>query len=206
MTDWWAVGITYYEFLHGFRPFSGGTIDVIKNNVLNCELSFDSGVDKNAKSMIQEFLTCNPSDRLGGRGGIDSIRKHPNFKEPPFHIGIHLESTLRLVSGCWYYAFTMVCFSFSFFFFLSFLQDWSVKWSDIKEARNKGPVRDTSARMKGTGGSDMSRMDSVMMAARGGNGKGKGDVLPSSSSVAPSYVTMLLFQPTLSMPVKYMFI
>ena len=71
-------------------------------------MAFDSSTDKDTKDMIQGFLEPNPSDRLGGRGGIDGIRKHPNFK------------------------------------------NWSVKWSDIKEARNKGPPRDTGGKLKGT--------------------------------------------------------
>ena len=38
MTDWWAVGVTYYEMIYGVRPFSGGNMGEIKNNVLKALL------------------------------------------------------------------------------------------------------------------------------------------------------------------------
>ena len=81
MTDWWAVGITYYEMLTGCRPFGGNSLKEIADNARKCSVDWDgTTVPRETKDMIEQFLAVNPTNRLGGRGGIDAIRKHPNFK------------------------------------------------------------------------------------------------------------------------------
>jgi len=78
--DWWAVGVTYYEFLTGLRPFGGGTVDAMKREVCYCDLGFEGlNIPREAKDCIVKFLEKDPANRLGSRGGIEQIKKHAAF-------------------------------------------------------------------------------------------------------------------------------
>jgi len=135
MTDWWAVGITYYEMLTGCRPFGGSSLKEISNNAKTCSVNWDgTNVARETRDMVEAFLVVNPANRLGGRGGIDAIRKHANFQS----------------SG-------------------------GFKWDDIKNVKRPGPQRDKNGKMRGTGGANMTRMDSAMLAAGGGKPGKKGE-------------------------------
>jgi len=79
MTDWWAVGITYYEFLTGDRPFCGSTFDGLGQSVCSEEVSWDPNIARETKDFIGKLLCKDPGNRMGARGGIDAIKKHPNF-------------------------------------------------------------------------------------------------------------------------------
>lgn len=79
MIDWWAMGITYFEFLSGYRPFGGGTVADIGREVKTCEPDWPSDFGKEEKSCIKELLAKDPADRLGYRGGLDAVKRHGNF-------------------------------------------------------------------------------------------------------------------------------
>ena len=95
--DWWSMGIILYEFLVGMPPFTGDTPDDLFVNVINAAIDWpdplnDSTIDlsssacydsseqmfcPDAKSLIEQLLEHDPSQRLGTLGGAFEIRNHP---------------------------------------------------------------------------------------------------------------------------------
>mmetsp|Transcript_16845 Transcript_16845/g.26240 ORF Transcript_16845/g.26240 Transcript_16845/m.26240 type:complete len:513 (-) Transcript_16845:33-1571(-) len=80
--DWWSVGCIMFEMLIGYPPFCSDTPDETYRKIMNFEETLifpsDCNISKKARDLI-ERLICAQSDRLGTKGGIDEIRKHPFF-------------------------------------------------------------------------------------------------------------------------------
>ncbi|CAF0807085.1 unnamed protein product [Adineta ricciae] len=95
--DWWSMGIILYEFLVGVPPFTGNTPDELFVNVINGQIEWPDILDEStldlssstcfdsseqvfcpeAKSLIEQLLEHDPSQRLGTLGGALEIRAHP---------------------------------------------------------------------------------------------------------------------------------
>lgn len=84
--DWWAFGVLVYELVLGQSPFSGRSESEIFRSILSGRVYFPSGVDHDAKDLIQRLLVRNAKIRLGA-GPTDSsaLRKHPFFKHVDFN-------------------------------------------------------------------------------------------------------------------------
>eukprot|EP01094_Clydonella_sp_ATCC50884_P001086 TRINITY_DN10813_c1_g1_i3.p1 TRINITY_DN10813_c1_g1~~TRINITY_DN10813_c1_g1_i3.p1 ORF type:complete len:1472 (+),score=493.47 TRINITY_DN10813_c1_g1_i3:86-4501(+) len=81
--DWWAVGVTLFEFLTGIPPFNAETPEQIFQNILNHNIPWDEldeeDMSPEAKDLIQGLLCSEPSMRLGA-GGVDEIKRHKFFE------------------------------------------------------------------------------------------------------------------------------
>ena len=86
--DWWACGIMMYEFLTGRAPF-GDSSDLTKFEILNNinagKIKWHSSINKNAKALIQNLLSPDPSKRF----------KFSHIKESPWMEGISFDDILN---------------------------------------------------------------------------------------------------------------
>merc|ERR1711920_253138 len=81
--DWWAFGILAYEMIEGDSPFKHRVPKMLFDKVLKEEPEFSGRFTEEAKDLISQLLTKDPSKRLGcrsGSGGVDEIKNHPFFK------------------------------------------------------------------------------------------------------------------------------
>ncbi|KAF9343344.1 hypothetical protein BGX26_005880 [Mortierella sp. AD094] len=82
--DWWALGVIFYECIYNQRPFLTENIAELKRAISNQTIEYPpkETISQECVSMIQGFLTRDPAERLGvrGGGGMDEIRLQPFFK------------------------------------------------------------------------------------------------------------------------------
>ncbi|XP_055383640.1 3-phosphoinositide-dependent protein kinase 1 isoform X2 [Condylostylus longicornis] len=80
--DLWALGCIIYQMISGLPPFRGNTEFLIFKQILNLNLEFPEGFDKNAEDLVRNLLKLKPEERLGAQdkiGCYESIRTHPFF-------------------------------------------------------------------------------------------------------------------------------
>lgn len=80
--DFWTLGITVYELIHGRRPFKQwkptDTVDPVST------IRFGSGISEQCQDFIRGLLVLNPAKRLGcnpARGGWEEVKSHPWFAQ-----------------------------------------------------------------------------------------------------------------------------
>jgi len=81
--DWWAVGVTLFEFLTGIPPFNDETPEKIFQNILDRDIPWPVVPDEmseDAQDLINQLLNPDPALRLGANG-VDEIKRHPFFKD-----------------------------------------------------------------------------------------------------------------------------
>ncbi|KAG0265490.1 hypothetical protein BGZ95_003304, partial [Linnemannia exigua] len=80
--DWWAVGIVFYECIYNKRPFQTENIPELRRAIMNQTIEYphQKGVSQDCIEVIQGFLTRDPNERLGTRGGMSGIRRQPFFQ------------------------------------------------------------------------------------------------------------------------------
>ncbi|GJJ76768.1 serine/threonine kinase 32 [Entomortierella parvispora] len=80
--DWWALGVVFYECIYNKRPFQTDTIAELKKAITSQPIEFPEkeGVSRECISAMRGFLTREPKDRLGIKGGMDGVRQHPFFQ------------------------------------------------------------------------------------------------------------------------------
>ncbi|KAF9911765.1 hypothetical protein EC991_002493 [Linnemannia zychae] len=80
--DWWAVGIVFYECIYNKRPFQTENIPELRRAIMNQTIEYppQKGVSQDCVEVIQGFLTRDPNERLGTRGGMNGIRRQPFFQ------------------------------------------------------------------------------------------------------------------------------
>ncbi|XP_075953568.1 microtubule-associated serine/threonine-protein kinase 3 isoform X2 [Anarhichas minor] len=79
--DWWAMGITLYEFLVGCVPFFGDTPEQLFGQVVNDDIIWPEGEDAlpaDTQDLITRLLRQSPLDRLG-TGGTTEVKMHMFF-------------------------------------------------------------------------------------------------------------------------------
>ncbi|MCJ1276692.1 serine/threonine protein kinase, AGC [Puttea exsequens] len=84
--DWWALGILLFEFLVGQPPFWNQNPMKIYELIVDGKIKFPSCVGAEARDLITQLCTVNPSQRLGNisTGGLDGtavIKAHAFFKK-----------------------------------------------------------------------------------------------------------------------------
>ncbi|KAL2099024.1 hypothetical protein ACEWY4_005504 [Coilia grayii] len=82
--DWWALGVLLYEMLSGHAPFEAENEDELFEAILNEDITYAPWLSKDAVSILQEFLTKNPTRRLGciaADGGEQAIVSHAFFAD-----------------------------------------------------------------------------------------------------------------------------
>eukprot|EP01102_Stenamoeba_stenopodia_P019851 TRINITY_DN7584_c0_g1_i2.p1 TRINITY_DN7584_c0_g1~~TRINITY_DN7584_c0_g1_i2.p1 ORF type:complete len:1360 (+),score=248.69 TRINITY_DN7584_c0_g1_i2:678-4757(+) len=81
--DWWALGVTLYEFITGIPPFNDETPEKIFERILDRQLEWPENpedMSEEAKDLISKLLHPDPSKRLGSNG-VQEIKDHPFFDD-----------------------------------------------------------------------------------------------------------------------------
>ncbi|KAI7818062.1 kinase-like domain-containing protein [Gamsiella multidivaricata] len=80
--DWWALGVIFYECIYNQRPFLTESVGELKRAIPNQTIEYPAkdGISRECVMTIQGFLTRDPTERLGSKGGMDGIRYQPFFK------------------------------------------------------------------------------------------------------------------------------
>jgi len=78
--DWWTVGILNYELLAGYTPFYDRDQMLMYRKIARGKFTFPSHMSREARDLIKELLTLQPTTRLGViKGGAKLIKQHPYF-------------------------------------------------------------------------------------------------------------------------------
>ncbi|KAF8976986.1 hypothetical protein BGZ46_007747 [Entomortierella lignicola] len=91
--DWWALGVIFYECIYNHRPFLIENIGELKRAISHQTIEYPpkETISQECASMIQGFLTRDPEERLGVRGGMDGIRCQSYFKVAAQEAGMDLD-------------------------------------------------------------------------------------------------------------------
>lgn len=74
--DWWSLGAILFELLTGTSLLRCHPAGIGRHTALNIPES----VSEEARSLLEQLLQYNPTERLGaGVGGVDDIKSHPFF-------------------------------------------------------------------------------------------------------------------------------
>ena len=77
--DLWGMGVMLYVQLTGRLPFRGRSDMLTFENIQNRKLVFPkTGLDENARDLIDRLLQLNPDDRIGSTDFAE-IKQHPFF-------------------------------------------------------------------------------------------------------------------------------
>ena len=88
MIDIWSTGIILYAMLCGYLPFDEDNIDILYQNILDCELEIPDYLEEDSVDLIKKILVINPANRIDIKGiknhkfyikgKEEFFRKHPN--------------------------------------------------------------------------------------------------------------------------------
>ena len=71
--DIWSIGVLLFEFLAGYPPFNSIDINLIYNNIKDCNFYYPCNFPEKAKDLINKILVINPNERLS----LTKILEHP---------------------------------------------------------------------------------------------------------------------------------
>ena len=85
VADYFAVGVMCYEFMKGVKPYVGRNRKEIKEKIQEKEIKVEKrnlkkGWSLEAADFINQLLQRQPNRRLGYKGGISELKKHPWLK------------------------------------------------------------------------------------------------------------------------------
>jgi serine/threonine protein kinase len=81
--DFWALGCIIYKLTFGVVPFDGANENQTFQKILNRELTYPAGADKDAIDLIDKLIRIKPEERI-----IDFkiLSQHSFFKDINFNI------------------------------------------------------------------------------------------------------------------------
>ena len=85
VADYFACGVMCYEFMKGVKPYLGKNRKEIKERIKEREIKLDKrnlkeGWSLEAADFINQLLQRQANRRLGYKGGINELKKHPWLK------------------------------------------------------------------------------------------------------------------------------
>ena len=85
VADYFACGVMCYEFMKGVKPYLGKNRKEIKEKIKEREIKLDKrnlkeGWSLEAADFINQLLQRQANRRLGYKGGINELKKHPWLK------------------------------------------------------------------------------------------------------------------------------
>lgn len=78
--DWWTLGVLLYEMLTGLPPFYDENVQEMYRKILEDPLRFPDDIDKDARHLLIQLLTRDPSQRMGSTGPAE-IKAHAFFRD-----------------------------------------------------------------------------------------------------------------------------
>lgn len=75
-TDWWSVGILFYDMVTGSPPFKSKNHKVLKDMICTSKVKLPGYLTADAHSLIKGLIERNVSKRLT----VEQIKSHPFFK------------------------------------------------------------------------------------------------------------------------------
>ena len=83
--DYWALGVLFYEMLHGHSPFEAEDHLKIYQKILDCAVTYPPSMNADAADLIGKLLQKDISRRFGNlREGAKDIKEHAFFKAASF--------------------------------------------------------------------------------------------------------------------------
>merc|ERR1712008_129338 len=87
--DWWTLGILLFEFMTGSVPFKGESELAMYGKVLKginaitfpSNLQSPQGAPGATEDLVKRLLERDPMKRLPMRHGVQSLKKHPFYKD-----------------------------------------------------------------------------------------------------------------------------
>jgi serine/threonine protein kinase len=81
--DYYSLGIIFYEFIMGHKPFSGNTLREVKEKIMTKQYQIKPeeiprGWSNDAADLVNKLIMRKPFERIGFNG-IDEIKNHPWF-------------------------------------------------------------------------------------------------------------------------------
>ncbi|TPX35989.1 hypothetical protein SmJEL517_g01853 [Synchytrium microbalum] len=83
-SDWSALGVILYEFLYGFTPFDGDTVEELFKSIETGMIDWpedETDVSSDARDLMEKLLCTEFKQRLGSRGGAQEVKYHPFFSD-----------------------------------------------------------------------------------------------------------------------------
>ncbi len=74
-SDIYAVGIIFYEMLHGYHPFSADNFNSVIYNIRNTDVEIDESLSPLVKKFLEDTLEKNPEKRLSKMSGHEVFKK-----------------------------------------------------------------------------------------------------------------------------------
>ncbi|CCW67994.1 unnamed protein product [Phytomonas sp. Hart1] len=84
--DWWSLGIMLYEMLYGLPPFYNENENIMHENILTQELSFNRfniTISPEAEDLLTRLLDRDPTKRLQD---LEEFKRHSFFKNIDFKL------------------------------------------------------------------------------------------------------------------------
>ena len=80
MSDWWQLGITFYQMLAGDVPFQDENIEKCAEKIMNEEPEMMAYFEDETIDFLESILQKDETKRLG-YNGVEEIKAHPFFAE-----------------------------------------------------------------------------------------------------------------------------